>query len=197
MPKPLNNIVFRIITIALIHTFILGWMVWDRVSLLRNGQEIRLSVEPVDPRDLLRGDYIILRFGISQIDTRQVDMDRDFHRGELIFVGLKKLKDGTWKAISINHQKPQVKSDIVFIKGKVKYVSKSKRLTTGLNKKHSSVSIKYGMEKYFIPQGDGPKLEALRNEKVLNILAAVSDSGEAGIKALLVRGKQVYEEPFF
>ena len=197
MPKPLNNIVLRIIAIALIQTFVLGWVVWDRVNLLRTGQEIRLSVVPVDPRDLLRGDYIILRFGISQIDTGQVDADRDFHRGEPIFVGLKKSNDGTWKAISINHQRPRVKSDIVFIKGKVKYVSRSKKLTSQQNKKHSSLSIKYGMEKYFIPQGEGLRLEALRNKKVLNIVAAVSDTGDAGIKALLVRGKQIYEEPFF
>jgi len=53
------------------------------------------------------------------------------------------------------------------------------------------------MEKYFIPQGEGLRLEALRNKKVLNIVAAVSDTGDAGIKALLVRGKQIYEEPFF
>ena len=44
----------------------LGYMVWDRTSLLRNGREIVLDVIPVDPRSLFRGDYVILSYAISQ-----------------------------------------------------------------------------------------------------------------------------------
>jgi len=182
--KSLSNIVLRLLAIALIQSFVLGWMVWDRVSLLKNGQEIRLSVVPVDPRDLLRGDYVILSFGISRIDTAKIKTDRKFRKGDLIYVGLKKSEEGQWVAISANHQLPQVKSEIVFIKGRITSASRQLR-------------IKYGMEKYFIPEGEGQKLEALRNDKVLSIVAAVSNTGEAGIKSLLVRGKPVYEEPFF
>lgn len=190
MHNPLPHIGLRLVAIALIHTAILGWMVWDQVELLRHGKEIKLSVVPVDPRDLLRGDYVILRFGISRIYPKNVESDGTFKRGVVIFVGLKETAGGLWKAISLNHHLPQVKSDIVFIKGKVSYAS-------GNFGKGTQLRIKYGIEKYFIPEGEGPGLEKLRTDKVLSIVAAVSTSGQAGIKALLVRGKSVYEEPLF
>ena len=37
-------------------------------AVLVFGQEIRLSTEPVDPRDIFRGDYVILRFSIEEVD---------------------------------------------------------------------------------------------------------------------------------
>ncbi len=188
--KSVPKIAVRLMAIALIQTFVLSWMVWDRAILLREGREVRLAVVPVDPRDLLRGDYVILSFNISRIDTLQIDVDRRFSRGNPIYVGLAKSENGQWDVISATHQRPQVNSDIVFIKGKVTSVSKSQNASQLL-------TIKYGMEKYFIPEGDGPRLEKLRSEKILSIVAAISDSGEAGIKALLVRGEPVYEETIF
>jgi len=190
MPKPLSKIILRLLAIALIHTFVLGWMVWDRATLLREGKEVRLTVVPVDPRDLLRGDYVTLRFNISRLDTQKVETDSDLKRGDPVYVGVKKSEHGPSSAISANRLLPQVHSDIVFIKGTITSISKGKNNSRLLN-------VKYGMEKYFIPEGDGGKLEDLRREKVLSILAAVSKDGEAGIKALLVRGKPVYEEPIF
>ena len=41
---------------GLLMTGILGYMVQDRVSLLRTGREIVLPIKPVDPRDLFKGD---------------------------------------------------------------------------------------------------------------------------------------------
>ncbi len=190
MLKPTSNIFVRLMAIAVLQTFVLGWIVWDRAALLRNGQEVQLAVVPVDPRDLLRGEYIILRFDISRIDTLNVKTDRDFQSGDPVYVGLEKSQGGQWYAISANHQLPQGASNIVFIKGKIDYTTKGKNSAKVLN-------IKYGMEKFFIPEGDGPGLEDLRNEKVLRIVAAVSATGEAGIKALLVRGQPVYEETVF
>ena len=38
-------------------------------AVLMFGEEIRLSTEPVDPRDIFRGDYVTLSFSIEQADT--------------------------------------------------------------------------------------------------------------------------------
>ncbi len=40
--------------------------------VLRDGREITLKVEPVDPRDLLRGDYVSLCYEISRIPVSQI-----------------------------------------------------------------------------------------------------------------------------
>src|SRR3712207_8325878 len=46
----------------LIQAGLLAAMVVDRALLLSRGTEIRLPVVPVDPRDFLRGDYVILSY---------------------------------------------------------------------------------------------------------------------------------------
>ena len=39
--------------------------------LLREGTSILLETERVDPRDLLRGDYLILNYKISSVPTNR------------------------------------------------------------------------------------------------------------------------------
>lgn len=206
MTLPGSKMFLRLLAVALLHSAVLGWMVWDRVTLLQNGRKITLAVRPLDPRDFFRGDYIILTFDINRIRVWEVVGDKKFNRSDDIFVGLKRADDGSWHATAIYHTPPEISADIVFIKG---------RVTRALNlKKHASriptgrapvchkaecvrLYVKYGIEKYFVPEGDGLRLEALRNDKVLSIAVAVSTTGKAGIKALLVRGKSVYDEPLF
>ena len=52
---------------ALVQIGFLGWIIAGRAAILRDGREIVLKVEPVDPRDLLRGDYVRLGYEISRI----------------------------------------------------------------------------------------------------------------------------------
>ena len=46
-------------------------------AVLLFGQEIRLPTVPIDPRDLFRGDYVILRFAIEQFDKSLLS-DEDY-----------------------------------------------------------------------------------------------------------------------
>jgi uncharacterized membrane-anchored protein len=55
----------------------------------------------------------------------------------------------------------------------------------------------YGIEKYFVPQGEGLEIEHSRNQGKVAIVAAVTPAGRAAIKRLLVDGKPVYDEPLF
>jgi len=54
--------------------------------------------------------------------------------------------------------------------------------------------VKYGLESYFVPQGEGKKIE-LTPKARLEVVAAVAPSGQAAIKRLLIDGKPVYDEP--
>ena len=49
---------------ALIQCGILLYMIQSRASILQNGTEVTLKTEPVDPRDLLRGDYVVLGYAL-------------------------------------------------------------------------------------------------------------------------------------
>ena len=55
------------IAAAALQTAAIGWIVWDRISLLKNGREIVLPIIPVDPRSLFRGDYVILDYPVTAV----------------------------------------------------------------------------------------------------------------------------------
>ena len=59
------------------------------------------------------------------------------------------------------------------------------------------LQVRYGIESYFVPQGEGPRLEALARDKKLAARIAVDKGGNAAIKGLQIDGVLQYEEPLF
>ena len=43
-----------------------NWSVFKKEKLLQNGQLVLLKLAPVDPRSLMQGDYMTLRYAISE-----------------------------------------------------------------------------------------------------------------------------------
>ncbi len=56
--------------------------------------------------------------------------------------------------------------------------------------------LTYGLESYFVPQGEGRGIERTAASRV-QVLAAVTPAGRSAIKALLIDGRPLYEEPPF
>ena len=59
------------------------------------------------------------------------------------------------------------------------------------------LQLNYGIERYFVPEGEGLQIEQARRDGKVTIVAAVTPSGRAAIKRLLIDGKPVYDEPLF
>src|SRR5262249_38080129 len=59
------------------------------------------------------------------------------------------------------------------------------------------IMVRYGIESYFVRQGEGPKLEAMARNRKLAVLVAVDNAGNAAIKGLITDGKLQYEGPLF
>jgi uncharacterized membrane-anchored protein len=57
--------------------------------------------------------------------------------------------------------------------------------------------VRYGIEHYFVPEGEGRALEQPAEVEEISILVAVDSAGNAGIKAVLVNGEVRYEERLF
>ena len=53
-----NKLLVAAVLLAFAQIGFLSWIIAGRAAILRDGQEVLLKVEPVDPRDLLRGDYV-------------------------------------------------------------------------------------------------------------------------------------------
>jgi hypothetical protein len=88
-----------------------------------------------------------------------------------------------------------VASPEVLIRGRVRYGASCG--SSGTNVFCSDLQVRYNLESYFVPEGEGKKLEEARNVGKVTVVAAVLPSGRAAIKRLLLDGQPVYEEPWF
>jgi uncharacterized membrane-anchored protein len=179
---------------ALVQVALLTLMIVDRVQILREGTEVTLLSRPVDPRDLLRGDYVVLGYDISQLPAGSLFNQPAGTRNPIVFVKLAPNRDGLYEAVSVHADAVAVASPEVLIRGRVAYGT-----ACGSNGRAfcDRLQVHYNLESYFVPQGEGRKLEQARNQRKLTVVAAVLPSGRAAIKRLLVDGEPIYEEPWF
>jgi uncharacterized membrane-anchored protein len=179
---------------SLIQIVLIGLIVFDRVSILRTGTDVTLQTRPLDPRDFLRGDYVVLGYDISSVPAVALEAEHPAGRDNPVFVKLAPNRDGFYEAISVHAAPVDVASPEVLIRGHV---------VSGVNCSRDRCSfdrmlqVRYGIESYFVPEGEGRKLESARNQRKLTIVAAVAPTGRAAIKRLMIDGAPVYDEPWF
>lgn len=190
---PRRNLWLAIAAVALGQAAVLGWMIWDRASLLSNGREVVLDVIPVDPRSLFRGDYVILGYDISRMKLpagAQVPK-----RGETFFVTLHRGDDGKWTSVDASAVPPAGVADgDVVVRGRVTYAYEPTRSNSD---QQAQIGVSYGIESYFVPEGTGREIERMVGDRKISAILAVDGSGTAAIKGLMADGKRIYEEPLF
>lgn len=177
--------------VALLQTVALASMVYGRVTLLRDGREIVAEVIPVDPRDIFRGDYVILGYGFGRAE---IPVPADTVQGDTVYVTLKPgAEPGQWEVVSASAAYPSegMGAETVVLKGIVSYVSGS-----AVAGELPKAAVRYGIESYFVPEGTGRELENQVREKKISVVLAVGRSGDVAIKALVIDGKRVAEQPW-
>jgi uncharacterized membrane-anchored protein len=179
---------------ALIQIALLAAMIIDRAQILREGTEVTLQTGAVDPRDLLRGDYVVLGYDISRLPAGPLENQPASSRNPIVFVKLAPNREGLYGAISVHPEAVAVTSPEVLIRGHVAYGASCGSSSDAFCDK---LQIRYNLESYFVPQGEGRKLEDARNLRKVTVVAAVLPSGRAAIKRLLIDGQPVYDEPWF
>lgn len=190
-------LVWRALATALLLGLVLLALVEQRARILRGGTEIRLRSVPVDPRDLFRGDYVILAYPISTVETGTAAGQSGFQRGERVYVSLGRDEQGFARATGVSREWPKAGDGVVVIAGRVTANSACATMADGsfdCSGRRNRLSIAYGLESYFVPQGEGKAIETTDKARI-EVVAAVSSSGEAAIKRLLIDGKPVYAEP--
>ena len=139
---------------------------------LQTGEEVLLKTRPIDPRDLFRGDYVILNYEISTIDISSLQKDvTDFKQNDKVYIPLNKIENyGVVSGVFIN--KPE---EGLFIKGTIK------------NAQESRLTLEYGIESYFVPEGKGREIER-QTGRNLDVKVSIDKLGNAVIKELLIDG---------
>lgn len=169
-------------------------MVVSREWLLATGKSYVFQTAPIDPRDIFRGDYVRLDYLFNSVPVSQLDeaiLNRGLRKGEKVFLSLTTNSDGISSGGQLHSAAPQAP----YLKG---YVT-SHWPNRYLNRKNEEemrkavldawpVTVKYGIEQYYVQQDSGKEMEKLRGKRndfqvPLLIHAAVSESGEAGIRS--------------
>lgn len=198
----LDNIIGRVplllryLLAALLLCGLILAMILPRAAILRSGQEVRLEIAPVDPRDLFRGDYVVLAYRIGTVEIPP-GVGTLFTRGQKVFVTLRPDASNKARAVAVSAERPAVSGADIVISGVVSAVSTCQLNDAGnrdCKLGNRGVDVRYGLESYFVPQGEGKKIELMARAR-LEVVAAVAPSGQAAIKRLLIDGVAVYDEP--
>lgn len=116
----------------------------------------------MDPRDLFRGDYVILSYAFSRASGEASGAPE----GSTVYAVL--MRDGNhWRADRFTYQKP---TEGVFLRGKV--------LSGG--------RVEYGIESYFVQEGTGRKYEDAVRSRTLIAELRVNRDGTAALHALKI-----------
>lgn len=177
-----------VIGVAALQTLVLGYILYDRLTLLRYGREIVADVIPVDPRDLFRGDYVILGYAFTR--SGEVPVPEGTAVGDRLYVTLKEAAPAQWEVTAISGDLPaSTPPGHVVMRGIATHVYPKTETTP------AKATLRYGIESYFVPEGTGLALEQQVRDKKISAVLAVGSAGEVAIKALQVEGKRLVEEP--
>ena len=164
--------------VMLVLLAVLGSMIARELVPHVSGTTISVTTVPVDPRDMFRGDYVILRYPFSNLNTIPTSGNINRQRtGQTVYVTM--VKDGElWAASGIGTRRP---SEGIFLRGTLK----------------DGGQIVYGIESYFVQEGTGKEIEnAMRGifaplregEESPRVVVdlVVSPSGQVAIKTVHV-----------
>ncbi len=108
----------KFILLILLQVVLLTGMIAYRQYWVVTGKKVMLRTEPVDPRDIFRGDYVQLRYEISTLNLEEMGIQHQFRPMERIYVHLERSPDGTFRASSVSRELPEGKT---FIQGRARF----------------------------------------------------------------------------
>jgi len=102
--KKIRIILFALVAIGMLAVPL--YMVIKGEGLLRKGAVYIFKTAPVDPYDAMRGRYVTLNFERNFIDIPQGNEEK-LNNGDLVFLSLRKDKDGFADFSAISKNKPE------------------------------------------------------------------------------------------
>jgi uncharacterized membrane-anchored protein len=156
---------------ALQITVLLAMIVHGATPLL-TGDVVLLRVVPVDPRDLFRGDYVILSYDFTRIPSAGIEGWRGWYteewRDRPVYVTLVSEPDKRhWRMETISTVRP--------VSGKY--------LRGVINNRGQ---IECGIESFYVQEGTGHTYEAAIRNRTLSAEVAVTADGQATIRRLRI-----------
>jgi uncharacterized membrane-anchored protein len=147
---------------------------------LATGKTILLETRLVDPRDLLRGDYLILNYEISDVPAKLFapPVEKDMPAGTKIFVALAPGTNNFHEVVRASTQELAPAANEIVLRGQSEWNRWDRT---------NSVHITYGIERFYVAEGTGNPTGKLTAQAVVPV------SGRASLKQIFVDGKPYAE----
>jgi uncharacterized membrane-anchored protein len=167
-----------ILVLALQGAWLLGTVAVQEHALA-TGKVILLEARRVDPRDLLRGDYLILNYNISFVPTNLFSppIPKDTISTKEIFVALAQGTNHIWEVTRASTNTFMPAADEVLLRGEV--------VGRGVHTKQ--IQVEYGLERFYVAEGTGNPAGNLTAQVV------VPASGRGRVQEVFVDGKPYAE----
>lgn len=176
-------------------------MILFKYSVFAGGQSVFLHAEPFDPRDPLRGDYMVFTYDISEIQpyyfanyNEKTGEPIEYKVGDTVYVALNTYRMysdsnlfGRQASVSlVSLDKP---TSGLFIKGVI--TEKTEPVTTDelWGSTSEMYRVKYGIEDYFIPENSGHQRDLLFRDDI-TAQVMVDDNGNVILKQMYVGDKK-------
>lgn len=195
-----------IVVITLQVVFLLG-IVGYRESILTLGRTAVLQTVPVDPRDLFRGEHVILRYEISTLGRDENNLNAPFgidairvpDAGEIV-PPVRRETSTPSKSYLLLGEINEGDTVYVGLPGDNDDRFKVLHVQTGgpspetdlfikgrvTHSKDGTIMVEYDIEQFFVPEGRGLEIERADDVKVR---VSINRSGTAAIKELIVDGE--------
>ncbi|MEM9279555.1 MAG: GDYXXLXY domain-containing protein [Pseudomonadota bacterium] len=165
-----------------IQILILGAMLFERVNIIQNGQEVILQSQFVDPRDVFRGHYVRLNLVAGTIGEGLPGASERYNYNQPVYVSLKETENGFWVAKAVHKTFPQDIEDPVL-----------QGIYNG--KRGNTLRVRFPFDRYFAPKERALELENIRDQQKLGVVLALNGSGGGVIKGITIDGEVIYDEP--
>jgi uncharacterized membrane-anchored protein len=154
---------------------ILVAMIAMRAIPLVIGQTVLVKVAPVDPRDLFRGDYVILSYDFSRVSLEEID-------------GLSAQERGSWKKLEGKTVYVPLVPDSNGVHMRAGKVTMAKPAAGLFLKGHMKRygSMEFGIEAYYVQEGTGRRYEQAIRDRQLSAELAVTSGGQAALRGLRI-----------
>ena len=147
------------------------------------GDRILLKVVPVDPRDMFRGDFVVLNYEISRLPAEGIPGIQPYQfwwsrhanqtagtEDRTVYVTVEPEAEGRhWHAVKYSTERPAT----------------GKYLRGTYAAGNFGNTLQFGIEAYYVEEGLGKDLERLRNSRQLSAEIAVAPWGQAKLVRLV------------
>ena len=133
------------------------------------GQRVVLATTPIDPKDLLHGDFVRLHYAISNNPLSRWHGEGAPSRRQAVFVLLAPGPDSLSTAVGVYPQAPTPGADQAVLRGWVTDVYRG------------SFALRFNLERYYVPEGSGMRLEKAGRLHPLRVRVSIAPWGQARI----------------